>query len=262
MLNISTPTNSLRNSLVELGAVAYPRIPEWRPHTALIAVMVGADPADVHLTIGLDTETNDLETVWFERIRPFEANLRSGRRALRRQQPVLVQPDPSWTEQAERLMARLSKAMGSSIRRIDHIGSTSVPDLPAKDLIDIQVVVDDLVVALESAGTARRAGFVQVAGEWYGEDRDGKKHREEVVVDADPGRPANVNIRQLADPVWKETLVFRNFLRADTAERDLYAQMKQSLAFQGVGVDRYSELKMPYIRAALMRAEARPLRST
>ncbi|HEY5266853.1 MAG TPA: GrpB family protein [Acidimicrobiales bacterium] len=259
MLNISTPTNSLRNILVELGAVAYPRIPEWRPRTDLIAVMVGADPADVHLTIGLDTETSDFETLWFERIRPFEANLRSGRRAPRRQQPVLVRPDPSWTEQAERLMARLSVALGSSIRRIDHIGSTSVPDLPAKDLIDIQVVVDDLAVALESAGMARRAGFVHAAGEWYGEDRDGKKHREEVVVDADPGRPANVNIRLLIDPVWKETLLFRNFLRADTAERDRYAEMKLSLALQGVGIDRYSELKVPYIRAALRRADARPL---
>lgn len=259
MLNISTPTNSLRNDLVELGAVAYPRIPEWRPHTDLIAVMVDADPAHVHLSIGLDTETSDLETLWFERIRPFEANLRSGRRAPRLQQLVLVQPDPSWTEQAERLMARLSRALGSSIRHIDHIGSTSVPDLPAKDLIDIQVVVDDLAVASESAGTACRAGFVHVAGEWYGEDRDGEKYREEVVVDADPGRPTNVNIRQSTDPVWKETLLFRNFLRADTAERDRYVQMKQSLAFQGVGVDRYSELKMPYIRAALRRVDTRSL---
>jgi len=259
MLNISTPTNSIRNALVELGAVAYPRIPEWRPHADLVAVVVGADSAHVHLSIGLDTETSDLESLWFERIRPFEANLRSGQRAPRRQQPVLVQPDPSWAEQAERLIARLSKALDSSIRRIDHIGSTSVPDLPAKDLIDIQVVVDDLTVASECAGTARQAGFVHVVGEWYGEDRDGEKHREEVVVDADPGRPANVNIRQLSDPVWKETLLFRNFLRANTVERDRYAQMKQSLALQGVGVDRYSELKMPYIRAALRRADARPL---
>jgi dephospho-CoA kinase len=256
MLYISTPTDSLRGTLVELGADAYPRVPEWEPHIDVIAVVVGADPADVHLTVGLDSETNDLETVWFERIRPFEANLRAGRRAPRRLQPVLVEPNPSWAEQAERLIARLKKAMGSSIRHVDHVGSTSVPDLPAKDLIDIQVVVDDLTVALELAMAARRAGFVHEAGEWYGEDRDGEKYREEVVVDADPGRPVNVNIRQSSDPVWKETLLFRNFLRADSSERDRYAEMKRSIVIQGVGLDQYSELKMPFIRAALRRAEA------
>jgi dephospho-CoA kinase len=218
--------------------------------------MVDVDPADVHLTIGLDTGTSDLETVWSERIQPFESNLRRGQRAPRRQQPVLVKSDPSWEEQAERLIARLRKTLGTSIRRIDHIGSTSVPDLLAKDLIDIQVVVDDHAVGLELAGTARRAGFVHVAGEWYAEDRDGKKYREEVVVDADPGRPVNVNIRQITDPVWKETLLFRNFLRADSAERDRYAELKRSLEVQGLGVDRYSELKMPYVRAALKRADA------
>ncbi len=149
--------------------------------------------------------------------------------------------------------------MGSSLHRIDHIGSTSVPGLPAKDLIDIQVVVNDLAVALELAGRAPRAGFVHVAGDWYGEDRRGVKFREEVVVDADPGRPVNVNIRPRADPVWHDTLLFRDFLRSNSTERDDYAEMKRSLTARGLDVDCYSELKMPYIREALGRIGTAPL---
>jgi GrpB-like predicted nucleotidyltransferase (UPF0157 family) len=257
MLIVSTPSDELQGALVELGAVAHLRIPGWRPHTDSIAVVVGADPGNVHLALGLDCETTDIASLWSDRIRPFEANLRSSRRAPRRQQPVLAPPDPTWPEQAQRLIARLKTAMGSSVHRIDHIGSTSVPGLPAKDLIDVQVVVNDLAVALQPAGRALRAGFVHVAGDWYGEDRHGTKFREEVVVDADPGRPVNVNIRPVADPVWQDSLWFRDLLRTDTTERDAYAEMKRSLEAHDIDVDRYGELKMAYIREVLRRTGER-----
>ena len=81
MLVVSTPTDALRAALVQLGAVAYSEIPRWEPLIDSIAVVIGADPADVHLTVGLDCEVEAVETLWFERIRPFEANLRAGRRA-------------------------------------------------------------------------------------------------------------------------------------------------------------------------------------
>lgn len=78
---------------------------------------------------------------------PFEANLRTGRRAPRRQQAVLADPDAIWPRQARRLIDRLLLSVAAMIIRVDHIGSTSVPGLPAKQLIDIQVVVADLSAA-------------------------------------------------------------------------------------------------------------------
>jgi GrpB-like predicted nucleotidyltransferase (UPF0157 family) len=63
-----------------------------------------------------------------------------------------------------------------------------VPGLPAKQLIDIQVVVSDLVVTARVAAAARRAGFVHVAGQWFGTDRWGADHPEEVAAGADPGK--------------------------------------------------------------------------
>lgn len=187
---------------------------------------------------------------------PFERNLREGRRAPRRQYAVLVEPDSTRRDQARRLMDRLAAEVGDWIIRIDHIGSTSVPRLPAKDLVDIQAVVENRFVAYRVAEDARRAGFVHVGGTWFGTDKHGTRHPEEVVVDADPGRPVNVNIRPVTAPVWREALLFRDWLGAHDDERESYATMKQNLASRpGKSIDDYSRDKMPWIRAALRRAE-------
>lgn len=254
MLFVSTPTAALQDQLVELGAVAHVEVPDWEPRRDLIAAVVEANSTDVHLAAGFDFANGDIKSIWIERVQPFEANLRIGRRAMRHQQPVLKPPDGTWPEQAERLISRLKLVIGASIVRIDHVGSTAVPGLLAKDLIDIQVVVDDVSRALPLAQMSRRGGFVHVVGDWCGEDRHGTKFREEVAVDADPGRPVNVNFRSHSDPVWKEVLLFRDLLRADAAERDEYAEMKRELSTHGQNIDQYGELKMPYIRAVPGRA--------
>src|SRR5690349_13583109 len=63
-------------------------------------------------------------------------------------QPVvkvaIVEPLPTWAAQFRVLAAELRSALGPLAQRIDHIGSTSVPGLAAKDIIDIQVAVDEL----------------------------------------------------------------------------------------------------------------------
>jgi dephospho-CoA kinase len=101
-----------------------------------------------------------------------------------------------------------------------------------------------------------RAGFVHAPGRWFGTDRNGVDHPEEVVVDADPGRPANINIRSADWPIWRETLLFRDWLRAHDGERNAYAAMKHALTKQpNADVDDYSREKMPWISAALRRAE-------
>ena len=218
-------------------------------------VAANASPA-ADAVVGDSDAAGRIDTLWAGRLVPFEANLRAGRRAPRRQQAVLAGPDPTWPGQARRLIDRLRFSVGGQIIRVDHIGSTSVPGLAAKQLIDIQVVVADLATAAQVAKAARRSGFVRVPGQWSGTDRHGTEHPEEVVVDADPGRPVNVNIRPVGAPVWRETLLLRDWLRGHEGERDAYAVMKRGLADRpGLDVDDYSELKMPWISAALGRAE-------
>ena len=198
-----------------------------------------------------------IDELWRDRVLPFEDNLRSGRRAPRRRVPVLAGPDGWWADDAARLISRLGAAVGDLAMRIDHIGSTSVPGLRAKDLVDIQVTVRNLDDARSGAVAARKAGLVHVEGSWFGEDRSGLEHLEEVAVDADPGRSTNVNFRPVTAPVWRDALLFRDWLRAHADERASYEAMKEQLISKAdVHVDCYSEDKMPWIRSGLNRAES------
>ncbi|HZA16051.1 MAG TPA: dephospho-CoA kinase, partial [Pseudonocardiaceae bacterium] len=92
-----------------------------------------------------------VDQLWTQRLVPFEGNLRHRRRAPRPAAPIIVAPDDSWPWQAKRVMARVAAVAAGRALRIDHIGSTSVPDLDAKDVLDVQVVVADLDVAKQLA---------------------------------------------------------------------------------------------------------------
>ena len=129
-----------------------------------------------------------------------------------------------------------------------------MPGLPAKDLIDIQVTVPGLDAAGVIAIRAAEMGLVDV-GEWDAPDRTGTRYAERVLVDADPGRPTTVNLRAVGDPVWRETLLFRDWLRADSCNRDGYLAEKRRLEQQTDHVDAYSDGKLDWITDALERAE-------
>jgi dephospho-CoA kinase len=230
----------------------------WPPDLATAAgyqLVVGVDdgPArrDPDAWIDAWTDADGAHDLWRERLLPFRDNLAANRRAPRRQIAELVEPDPTWSRQARLLIARLARTLGDAAVRIDHIGSTSVAGLPAKNLVDIQVVVPNLDVAAAAAAHARDAGFVRVPGRWTGPDRTGTQFEEIVLVDADPGRPVNVNLRPVADPVWRDTLLFRDWLRADVVNRDRYLAFKRHLVETTADVDEYSDGKLSWIGAAL-----------
>ena len=188
------------------------------------------------------------------RLVPWASRWQEGRRAPRAQTAVLSESDASWARTAHRLIARLERRLGDvDVVRIDHIGSTSVDGLAAKNLIDIQVMVRSDDAALSVAEAATGAGFVHVAGEWHGKDRDGNLHPEQVCVDADPGRPVNINIRSADRPVARDALLFRDWLRATPDARDRYLAMKSELA--GRQIDEYGDRKEPFISEALHEAD-------
>jgi len=233
----------------------------WPPDLATAArahLLVGVEsgigaPVD-HDAIDVWTDVDGARHLCQSRLVPFRDNLVANRRAPRRRVAELAGPDPDWATTARRLIARLERVLGEAALRIDHIGSTSVPGLPAKDLIDIQVVVPDLDVADHVAAHARDAGFVRVPGRWTGPDRHGTAFDEVVLVDADPGRPVNVNLRAVGDPVWRETLLFREWLISDPVNRDRYLAFKQHLIETNDHVDAYSAGKRQWIGDALERA--------
>jgi dephospho-CoA kinase len=105
--------------------------------------------ADVWLDNSGSSEalTERARQVWTDRITPFARNLAAGE--VVRPPARLTPANPTWPDQARRIVARLKTACGAKALRVDHIGSTAVPGLDAKDVIDVQVTVESLAAADE-----------------------------------------------------------------------------------------------------------------
>jgi dephospho-CoA kinase len=197
-----------------------------------------------------------VDTLWSERLVPFEANLRSGARAPRPPQAILAEPDSRWPADAQRLMERIRRIAGDRAGRIDHVGSTSVPGLAAKDVIDLQVVTQDLERAAGLAHDLVEAGLVAMPDRWFDIGRDGTEHDKSIAVNADPGRAANVHIRPADSPTWRDALLLRDWLRANPAGVEEYAALKKRLASAPhESIDDYAYSKTPWINDALARAD-------
>jgi GrpB-like predicted nucleotidyltransferase (UPF0157 family) len=111
--------------------------------------------------------------------------------------------------------------LGSTALRIDHIGSTSVPGLAAKPIIDIQLSVDTLDEESDYAPGCVDAGF-----ELYSRD---EVHRFFHVPPPSP-RVAQLHLCQFGGEFEHDHLLFRDYLRANPDERDAYAAMKREAA--------------------------------
>ena len=192
-----------------------------------------------------------VEQLWGYRLLPFEENVRLARRAPRGG-PALVEPRPHWSTDARRLAARVSRAAGGA--RVDHIGSTSVPGMPAKDIIDLQLTVDDLTVADELAPALTAAGFPAiddiVDDTPHPANDQPKRWRKRYHANADPGQRVNLHVRVRDSPNWRWALLCRDWLVGNPAEAAEYAALKRSLAAEFGGddsADRYALAKEPWL---------------
>lgn len=217
----------------------------------------------------VDALLAQVDALWANRIVGFNDNLLSGGRSHRPDTPTLVPYDDSWPSTATRLIGRITqalKAAGLGERAVDveHIGSTSVPGLPGKDVIDIQVGVRSLPDAdrPEFAKALADRGFPRADG------RHNSNHQDTVHVwapdaaswakrfhgSADPGRVTHVHVRGQGSAGWEASLLFRDWLVANPSERDEYADLKRALARTEATTTAYTLAKEPWIDGALERA--------
>jgi GrpB-like predicted nucleotidyltransferase (UPF0157 family) len=139
--------------------------------------------------------------------------------------PVVVVPyDETWPAQYTGVVARVRAALGDRVLAVEHVGSTSVPGLAAKPVIDVNLVVADsddetaYVPALEAAGFVLRVR----EPEW-------EKHR--VLALEDPRTNLHVWSPGSAEPA--RTRMFRDWLRSHPEDREAYAALKTELAGRG-----------------------------
>lgn len=178
--------------------------------------------------------------LWYERIVPFAHNIRT--RQTVRAAAQLVPYHRSWPDQARRIVARLQTACGAEVLRVDHIGSTAVPGLDAKDVIDLQVTVESLDVADELTDTLADTGYPRIAGingdlakpdarstvREFDHSDDPALWRKRVHASADPGRPANIHVRVNGWPNQQFALLFTDWLGANPGVRDDYLKVKRT----------------------------------
>lgn len=138
---------------------------------------------------------------------------------------VIVDPDPDWPAAYARAAAGIVNALGDAIVRIEHVGSTSVPELPAKPIIDIDVQIADSGDEDSYVPALTAAGYRHVLREpwWNG-------HR--MLVRGDGG--VNLHIFQAGTPEPLRHLLFRDWLRTHADDRELYAAAKRHLAVEAV----------------------------
>jgi len=205
--------------------------------------------------------------VWHNRIVPFAHNLSA--RQIARAPARLVPPDPNWPDQARRILARLKTACGHRALRVDHIGSTAVPDLDAKDVIDIQITVESLAVADELTEPLLSAGYPRIeritedvaktdarsAVGRYDHSDDPALWHKRIHASADPGRPTNVHIRVDGWPNQQFALLFVDWLAANPGVRADYLAVKRK-AEQGAAGETasYVAVKEPWFLDAYRRA--------
>ena len=192
-------------------------------------------------------------TLWEERLLPFDANLRAGRVHRRPDTPVLVDYDDRWPAIAERISERLCAVLGQRAPEIEHVGSTAVPRMPGKDVIDLQIGVRNLSDAddPEFVAALAAAGFPRV-------DDYRMDHPTEDLPDpslwikrfhgsSDPGQIVHIHVRELGSAGWQYALLFRDWLRAEPAAAQEYVEVKRSLAdAHGQSTTEYAEAKAPW----------------
>jgi GrpB-like predicted nucleotidyltransferase (UPF0157 family) len=162
---------------------------------------------------------------------------------------VLAAPDPAWPAVYAAEADRLRSLLGEEIVLLEHIGSTSVPGLPAKPRIDMLLVVRDPADEDSWLRSLLAVGYTLRIREpdWY-------QHR---VV---RGPDAEINLHVVADgcPEINRWLDFRDWLRSHPEDRDAYAATKRALAQRSWKyVNDYADAKSEIIESIIAKAQSR-----
>jgi GrpB-like predicted nucleotidyltransferase (UPF0157 family) len=163
-----------------------------------------------------------------------------------------------WPAEFQALAAIQRRALGDLALRIDHIGSTSVPGLAAKDVIDIQITVaaliPDVLAALNALGYTHPEGIWRdhVPPGFVGPDSNWQKWFFHPPAGQ---RRTNTHVRVQGNANQRYPLLFRDFLRAHPATAGAYAELKRRLAAALADPETYPEVKDPAVDLIYFAAE-------
>lgn len=157
--------------------------------------------------------------------------------------------DPAWPRLYEREAARIRSILGRNAARIEHVGSTSVPGLFAKPIVDIALEVPDSAREADYVPALEAAGYRLAIREpeWF-------EHR------LFKGPDTNINLHTFTAGCEEvdRMILFRDWLRDCEEDRDLYARSKRAIAARDWKyVQQYADAKTPVVKEIMTRAEAK-----
>jgi GrpB-like predicted nucleotidyltransferase (UPF0157 family) len=160
---------------------------------------------------------------------------------------VVVDYDPAWPGLFAALGHDLREALGDAAERIDHIGSTSVPGLAAKPVLDVQISVVSLHPMEPFADPLRQLGYV------FRPDNPDRRKR---YFREPPGRArTHIHVRRAGSFSAEFALLFRDYLRTHPADAGEYADLKRRIAGDAETRGDYTEAKGPFVWELIRRAD-------
>jgi GrpB-like predicted nucleotidyltransferase (UPF0157 family) len=164
----------------------------------------------------------------------------------------------SWPLEFRELAFALRQGLGPLALRIDHIGSTSVPGLAAKDVIDIQISVaafsQELLSAISTLGYSQLEDFRSDHRPAHAEAVDSEWQK--WFFNPPPGqRRTNTHVRIQGRANERYALLFRDYLRAHPATAESYAELKRRLAHHLADLRMYAEVKDPAVDLIYLAAQ-------
>jgi GrpB-like predicted nucleotidyltransferase (UPF0157 family) len=157
-----------------------------------------------------------------------------------------------WPREFEREKKRLQKALGKWAIAIEHVGSTAIPGMAAKPIIDIMLGVHTLLEAdLHCVSKIQQLGY-----EYFPlleKETPGRRFFQN--VDSQGLRTHHIHLVEINSPWWKRHLLFRDYLRTHPAVAQEYEGLKRSLAQKFSDTNEYATAKTAFIREIEARAE-------
>ena len=173
---------------------------------------------------------------------------------------VIADADPRWGREYETVAARVETVLGATLTRVDHIGSTSVPGLDAKDILDVQATVGEEALLDTAFGELTGAGWQACSPRCDhrvpGMPGDAGQWVKRLVNEPAGERRVNLHIRVDGRANQRYALLFRDYLRAHPATAKAYGQFKRLAAeLPFVAVGEYADLKDPVCDLVYLPAE-------
>jgi GrpB-like predicted nucleotidyltransferase (UPF0157 family) len=171
-----------------------------------------------------------------------------------RRDPIVIQPhDPRWAQDFDVQRTALQQVLaGRLVAPVEHIGSTSVPGLPAKPIIDMVAVINDYAAFAPALPELDRIGWVHAP-----EPGDEDDRKWSVCFPSVEHRTHHLHVVEHGSGSWRDWLLFRDYLRTHVDAAERYATLKRELAAADRNDrPRYRAGKAPLIGELLDQARA------